>query len=97
MTSAYLEGVGTGVGLTVISTMARLTTVQGWIIGGGGVAGFSWTVPSDRGAMRGTNSIRPSVVFLYDFPIDPWFAAMAGWCLAICITANFDWFVLHTG
>ena len=35
LTSAYLEGLGTGVGLTVISTMARLTTVQDWIIGGG--------------------------------------------------------------
>ena len=55
------------------------------------------SVPSDRGAMRGTNSIGPSVVFLYDFHIDPWFAAMAGWWLGIRLTANFDWFVLHTG
>ena len=38
----------------------------------------------------------PSAVFLYDFPIDPWFAAMAWWWLGICVTANFDWLVLHT-
>ena len=53
------------------------------------------SVPSDRSVMRGTNTGH-SVVFLYDFPIDPWLAAMAGWWLGICVTANFDWFVLYT-
>ena len=43
-TSACLEGFGAGVGLTVVSTVVRLTTVRGGIIGGGGAAGFSWTL-----------------------------------------------------
>ena len=55
------------------------------------------SVSLDRGSMRGTNSIGLSVVFLYDLPVDPWFAAMAGRWLDICVAANFDWFVLHTG
>ena len=53
-------------------------------------------VPSDCGAMRGMNSVRPSIVFLHHFPIDPGFAVMTGWWFAMCITANFDWVVLCT-
>lgn len=46
--------------------------------------------------MRGTNSVGPSVVFLYDFSIDPGFAAMTGWWYGICVSVNFDWVVLCT-
>ena len=46
--------------------------------------------------MRGTNSIEPSVVFFYHFPIDPGFAAMTGWRFGIGVTANFDWVELCT-
>ena len=52
-------------------------------------------VPSDLGAMTGTNGVGPSVVFLYHFPINPAFAVMTGWWFGRCVTANFaDWVVL---
>ena len=37
------------------------------------------SVPSSRGAIRGTNSIGPVIVFLYHFSINQGFAGIAGW------------------